>query len=307
MLQQTRVETVLRYYEPFLEAFPTVQDLARAPEEAVLKAWEGLGYYRRARYLHRGAKYLCEEKDGVFPETPEELRQIPGVGEYCAGSVASLAFGVETPAVDGNVGRVLSRIHGMEKPVDQPEGHGEIVSLAAGMIPPGRVWSHNQALMELGALVCLPKTCREDICPVRAFCRAKKAGNELELPVKVKGKKPLTVRRTIYLCLDGKGRILVRQRQEGDGLLEGLWEFPGEDGTRDFPEKYGLTLPDAPTLTARHVFTHRVWEMEGFAVSWPKDRAIPEHCRWADEDDLARLPFPSAMKRFLAWANDEIG
>jgi len=302
MLQQTRVETVLRYYDDFMEAFPTVEALARAPEEVVLKAWEGLGYYRRARYLQRGARYILEERKGEFPRTPEELRKVPGIGEYCAGSIASLAFGVPVPAVDGNVLRVLSRIHRIEDPIDRPAGRQTITDIALAMIPSGRVWSHNQALMELGALVCLPKVCRESICPVRNECLALRSGMTETLPVKSARKEATAVERRIYLCIRDN-RILVRQRQKGDGLLEGLWEFPGEDADSQAGSVWPFALSQEPSVLARHVFTHRIWEMKGYEVLWPEGLPLPPHCRWADREELFRLPFPSAMKTFLAWAD----
>ncbi len=302
MLQQTRVETVLRYYEPFLEAFPDLHSLAAAPEEAVLKAWEGLGYYRRARYLQRGARVLCENRNGIFPDTPEELKKIPGIGDYCAGSIASLAFGKEVPAVDGNVLRVLSRIWGIEAPVDRPEGKKAVADLAARMIPPGRVWSFNQSLMELGALVCLPGVCREDRCPVRELCRARMEGKTDTLPRRSARKQPETIRRTVWLCVRD-GRILIRRRSGDEGLLAGLWEFPGED---EGSHGWKWDRNGDPAVRARHVFTHRIWEMEGYEVSWPEGRKLPPDCRWADRDDLALLPFPGAMKAFLAWADENI-
>jgi len=306
MLQQTRVETVKAYYENFLNRFPTVQHLAQAQEEEVLKAWEGLGYYRRARYLHKGAQWVVRERGGEFPTTPDELLKIPGIGDYCAGSIASLAFGREVPCVDGNVMRVLSRICRYEEQVDKSAGKKEITRIAGAMIPSGRVWSHNQALMELGALVCLPKTCREDLCPVREYCLAKKAGIELTLPVKSARKEQTVLHRRIFLIVDGE-RILVRQRQKGEGLLEGLWEFPGQDENQGFSGACKvIPLQDAETVPARHVFTHRIWEMQGIECSWPRDTEIPPDCRWADRKLLSELPFPGAMRAYVSWAKKRL-
>lgn len=305
MLQQTRVETVKAYYERFLQKFPTIEALAQAQEEEVLKIWEGLGYYRRARYLHKGAQYILESLDGQFPTTPEALRKIPGIGDYCAGSVASLAFGQEVPCVDGNVMRVLSRICLYEEQVDKPAGKKDITDIAQTMIPKGRVWSHNQALMELGALVCLPKVCREEICPVRDFCLARKMGLELTLPVKNARKEQSVIQRRIYLCVK-EDKILVHLRQKGEGLLEGLWEFPGEEDGCRMPERYGFACPKEVTLSAKHVFTHRIWEMQGYEIEWPEGKEIPPDCIWADRSELDRLPFPGAMKAYVAWAKKRL-
>ena len=219
MLQQTRVETVLRYYEPWLERFPDLHALADAEEDAVLKAWEGLGYYRRARNLHRAARVARERPDARLPSTYAELRTLPGVGEYTAGAVASIAFGEPVPAADGNVRRVLARLFDVAEP--RPAW---LRKTAAGLVDADRPGDWNQALMELGATVCTPRAPRCDTCPVAAWCRARAAGTQAERPG---GPARPPVRRATFalaVLRDG-GRVLL-ERRPADGLLGGLWAFP---------------------------------------------------------------------------------
>lgn len=219
MLQQTRVETVRRYYEPWLDRFPDVATLADADEDAVLKAWEGLGYYRRARNLQRTARVVRERPGGSLPGTYDDLRDLPGIGEYTAGAVASIAFGEAVPAVDGNVRRVLSRLHDEADP--RPAWLRE---RAAELVDPERPGDWNQALMELGATVCVPRAPLCDACPVAAWCLARSAGTQEERP----GAAPRSaVRRAILaLAVLHDGRRVLLERRAPDGLLGGLWAFP---------------------------------------------------------------------------------
>jgi A/G-specific adenine glycosylase len=228
MLQQTRVETVIPYYNRFMELFPTVDRLAEAPEEQVLKAWEGLGYYSRARNLQTAAREVVEQYGGTLPDTLEGVSGLRGIGPYTAGAILSIAYNKPEPAVDGNVMRVLSRYMELEEDIAKPATRIGIEKLAKALIPEGAAGDFNQALMELGATICTPKAAHCLPCPVMEHCGARLAGRVDELPVKAKAKPPRPERRAVAL-IEGTGGnagcILVRQRP-GDGLLARLWELP---------------------------------------------------------------------------------
>lgn len=307
MLQQTRVDTVIAYYHRFLTQFPTVEALAAAPLEAVLKAWEGLGYYSRARNLHRGAVFVRDQYGGRLPADFAALARIPGVGRYTAGAIASIAFHQPVPAMDGNVARVISRLFAIEDPVDRPDVRRRVEALAVRMIPPGESSACNQGLMELGALICLPGEPRCTGCPLSGACEGREKGLEKRLPVKAEKKPPVPVHRAVMLVRRGE-EWLIRRRPEG-GLLAGLWEFPG----LDLPEGTdgraavatwllgsGLGSPKlTPAGRADHVFTHRVWHMEGWRADVAEDAPAPPGCRWAGQEEMSGLPFPAAMGYFL--------
>lgn len=306
MLQQTRVEAVIDYYARFMDAFPTVQALAAAPLDRVNLLWQGLGYYRRAALLHKGAQYICTECGGEFPQTAALLRKVPGIGDYTAGAVAGFAFGEEVPAVDGNVLRVISRLFGIGENVDLPAVRSRFAEIARGMIPPGRVWSHNQALMELGALVCIPGNPRCLLCPVADLCVARARGDSESLPVRNAKKKPKIIDRTVYIVTDGRHVLLHRRPEEG--MLAGLWEFPGWPDA-DSPE--GIDPDTLPcdilsrdeVFQAQHVFTHRVWEMQGvhIRVDAMCPGELPEGFIWVEREDMASYALPSAMRAFTAY------
>ena len=226
MAQQTRVETVVPYYHRWLERFPTVEALARAPEDDVLKAWEGLGYYSRARNLHRAAKMVREVNDGRLPDTVAGLRTLPGVGPYTAGAVASIAFSRASPAVDGNVRRVHARL------VDRPTASAtEVERWAADVVDPSRPGDFNQALMELGATACTPRRPSCETCPVSTWCGALREGTvELRPAPRRRPVVRREVRAVAALVARGTDRVLLRRRPDG-GLLAGLWEFPSVEAT----------------------------------------------------------------------------
>jgi A/G-specific adenine glycosylase len=310
MLQQTRVETVLPYYRAFLERWPTLDALATADIGGVLKAWEGLGYYSRARNLLAGARYVVREHGGVVPADGEALRKVPGIGAYTAGAIQSIAFDLPVPAVDANVLRVFSRILAMEAPVDAPEGYNRITAQIRQALASCRPGVFNQAVMELGALVCLPKTPRCDICPVSGECAARRAGRAADFPVKA----PPAPKRTIWLAVgvvrDPEGNVLARCRA-GKGLLAGLWEFPNweiaapDDAERALISGLGALGLEVLSLRAageaRHVFTHRVWEMRGF-LARVGPAAAPDGWEWLTREALEARAWPSAMKRWRALA-----
>ncbi len=225
MLQQTQVQTVVPYYERFMRRFPTVQTLARARIDSVLKLWEGLGYYSRARNMHRAAKEIMARFDGRIPETRAELLSLPGIGAYTAGAVASIAFNRREPLVDGNVTRVLCRGFRIRENPKQAVIQKRIWSIAERLLPATRPGDFNQALMELGSEVCLPKAPLCDVCPLRRICLARLHGEQTELPVSVR-KKPIPSYTIVAGVIERRGRILIDKRKP-EGLLGGLWEFPG--------------------------------------------------------------------------------
>jgi A/G-specific adenine glycosylase len=265
MLQQTRVETVLSYYPRFMACFPTVKALAEAPEQALLKVWEGLGYYSRARNLQKAARQIMTEYGGRLPSALEELRSLSGIGPYTAGAIASIAFSVRTPAVDGNVMRVVSRIKGIREDIAIPSITRQIHEEAAALVPLDRPGDFNQAMMDLGATVCLPGTPVCEKCPLPKCCDAYKAGDAELLPVKTQARAPKQINMGVGLVVC-KDRILVHMRREK--LLGGLWVFvllEGGDSAAAM-EKHLKALGISAVYagdrgSARHIFTHRVWNM----------------------------------------------
>ncbi|MCL6511800.1 MAG: A/G-specific adenine glycosylase [Anaerolineae bacterium] len=219
MLQQTQVTTVVPYYERWLERFPTLEALAAAPLDAVLKLWEGLGYYARARNLHAAACAVVQTHGGRIPATVEGLLRLPGVGRYTAGAIASLAFNADAPALDGNVKRVLSRVHGLSAPKED-----ELWRLAESLLPPGRAGAFNEALMDLGATVCTPRAPQCPACPLRTLCVAQASGDPEAYPARLRKKSTPHHQVITAVIVDEGGRVLMGQRPP-DGLLGGLWEF----------------------------------------------------------------------------------
>nr|WP_326127090.1 A/G-specific adenine glycosylase [uncultured Oscillibacter sp.] len=302
MLQQTRVAAVLGYYARFLEAFPTLEALAAAPEDRLMKLWEGLGYYSRARNLQKAAKIVAER--GGFPDTYEGLLALPGVGEYTAGAIASAAFGLREPAVDGNVLRVAARLTDCHDDIAAPGTKKAVRERVRAVMPEAEadVRIFNQAVMELGATVCVPNGPPKcDACPVREFCLGRLRGTAESLPVKAAKKARRAEEKTVFLLLRD-GEIALRRRPEA-GLLAGLWEFPNAEGTLDegaaaeVVRAWGLE-PGAwrKKLTAKHVFTHVEWHMTGYALEAAGEG--PGEFAWVDGAGLAERAVPSAFARY---------
>ena len=257
MLQQTQVDTVVPRYARFLQIFPNVQALAEAPVEAVCEAWAGLGYYRRARHLHAAARVLVEEHGGILPTSVEALRRLPGIGAYTAGAIASIAYGVCAPLVDGNVARVIARLCALELEVDAPAGRRFVWQVAGRLVVGKDPGNLNQALMELGATVCVPMRPRCDACCVARFCAARKTGEPERLP-RLRPKAARVALRVAYaFCWGSQGLWLARRPLTG--LWAGLWEPPSQIGRgakARLSEALQTTL-GPPLATLRHDLTHR--------------------------------------------------
>lgn len=265
MLQQTRVETVIPYFERWLERFPTIQALAAASQQDVLNAWEGLGYYSRARSLHKTAQIIMQEHGGSLPRSLDALRRLPGIGRYTAGAIASMAFGMDVPTLDGNLRRVFARLFDVTAPADSPAGERLLWDLAAGHLPDGQAGDYNQALMDLGALVCLPKNPLCQSCPLNSLCLACQRGVQAGRPV-LKPRPAVPHYVVTAGILRRNGRVLLAQRPP-DGLLGGLWEFPGgkQDDGEDLPACLRRELREElnievdvgnPLGVFRHAYTH---------------------------------------------------
>ena len=224
MLQQTRVETVIPYFEKWMRLFPDVRSLANASEQDVLNAWEGLGYYSRARNLHKAARIVAEQHNGDLPRDLDELRKLPGIGRYTLGAIASMAFGMDVSALDGNIKRVYARIFDVTEPVDTPAGEKLLWQLADKNLPKGHAGDYNQALMDLGATICVPKNPRCLICPVMKLCKARQNGTQNARPV-VSPKKDIPHYVHAAGVIIQRGKVLLAQRPS-TGLLGGMWEFP---------------------------------------------------------------------------------
>ena len=303
MLQQTRVEAVKPYFLRFLEELPDVAALAAAPEAQILKLWEGLGYYNRVRNLQRGAQAVMTRFDGVIPGDFDALLSLPGVGPYTAGAIASIAFGIPVPAVDGNVLRVTARFRDCHDDVSDPRVKREIEAAVAAVIPRERAGAFNQALMELGATVCLPggePKC--GLCPLAELCLGHGRGTAEELPVKA-AKKPRRIEERTVFLLTCRGRVALRRRP-GSGLLAGLWELPALPGHLDAAgaaaalEAWGIHAPPEPLADAKHIFTHLEWHMRAWAAE--ADTAPPDFV-WADREELAQVyTLPSAFRAYFA-------
>jgi A/G-specific adenine glycosylase len=303
MLQQTQITTVLPYYERWMAQFPTVAVLAAASLDEVLKLWSGLGYYSRARNLHAGAQLIMVEYGGQLPETEIELQTLPGIGPYTAGAIASIAFHRPVPVVDGNIIRVLSRLMDLDEDVTRTATKKKIWAVAANLVPVDRPGAYNQALMELGQTICRPVRpwCHE--CPVVALCLAKQRGTQLERPVRPPRNNTPHYHVTAGVIWGADGRLLIARRPL-NGLLGGLWEFPGgkqEDGEslpqtlrREIKEELAMDIDvGEPLVVVKHAYTHFRITLHAFharhTAGEPQHLGVADHAwvRLADLDDYA--------------------
>ena len=322
MLQQTRVEAVKPYFARFMQALPDVRALADCPEERLLKLWEGFGYYSRARNLQKAARVLVQQYDGRLPANFDQLRALPGIGDYTAGAIASIAFDLPVPAVDGNVLRVLTRVLCCADDVSLEATKQQFRTLLAEVEPTHGAGAFNQSLMELGATVCLPNSPPQCLaCPIQMFCLANQQGTQTGFPVKAPKKARRIEERTLFIfsCdIDGKLCTLLHRRPDR-GVLRGMWEFPAAEGRLNaddaftaachLAEQIGLfALKIAPAPSSRHIFTHIEWQLSAWKITahasdlaalsaqLTDDYRLVEVSRLSREHPDADIALPSAFE-----------
>ena len=320
MLQQTRVDTAVPYFERFMEAFPTPEALASADQDAVLKRWEGLGYYSRARNLHRAAQQIVAEHGGAFPADEDAVRALPGVGPYTAAAVLSLAFGQPLAVLDGNVIRVLARVFAVEQDSRAPLTRKALQDLATGLLDRERPARFNESVMELGATVCTPRSPACAVCPLATVCAARAGGDPEAFPV-VSKRKPVPHQTVaVALITDGDGRLLIQRRPE-DAMLGGLWEFPGgkvepsetapEACAREVAEELSLSVDVGPEVArVDHAYSHFTVTLHAFRCTLSPEAppagtsgepvsASGEPVQWVRPDQLDDFAFPRANRKIL--------
>lgn len=313
MLQQTQVKTVTPYFLNFMDRFPTLEAFAGADLQIVLKLWEGLGYYARARNFHKAARIIVEEMKGVIPDDFYEFQKLPGIGDYIGSAVQSIAFGHPLAVLDGNVKRVLARLYSIEAPVNKPNSHGPFKALADLHLDKHDPGTFNQAMMELGALVCSPKNPDCAACPVSEFCKAFLSGTVDQFPKRAASRKVPTVHIAAGIVRKN-GKVLITRRKL-NGLLGGLWEFPGgklEKGEeaslaciREIKEETGITAAVSSHLTTvHHAYTHFKIKMDVFYCRFIQGRVHlngPIDYRWVSIQELNNFAFPKANKKFIPY------
>jgi len=304
MLQQTRVETVIPYFKRFIKELPNVQMLANADEQILLKLWEGLGYYHRVKNLKATACTIVQDYNGIIPSDFEQLIKLPGIGRYSAGAIASIAYGVRIPAIDGNVLRVMARITANDSDISQKEVKNYIEKIVAEILPAGHISEFNQALMELGATICLPNGAPKcEICPAHNTCKSCELGLTAQLPVKTKRKPRRIEERSVFLIFSN-GKFAIRRRAAG-GLLPLLWEYPNANGSLTAEEcetvlqNWNIDFSKMKTLkNAKHVFTHIEWQMKGYLV-YAKSYRSTDDIIWVTPEEIAsRYALPSAFHAY---------
>lgn len=311
MLQQTKVDTVIPYFNQFIKKFPTVYDLATAEEQDVLKSWEGLGYYSRARNLQNAIKEVVATYGGKVPDKPDDLGSMKGVGPYTKGAILSIAYDQPEPAVDGNVMRVLSRILKVEEDIAKARTKKQFEDYVRQLISHEDPSSFNQGMMELGAIVCTPKTPMCMLCPVQQHCQAFAEGIENQLPVKSKGKKQKSLPYVALLIRNKQGNYLIEKRPE-TGLLANLWQFPmiplNEMGFNEIPdwfeEKYGIQLSlNREVGRLKHVFSHLIWELEVHEATSTSNVSIKTNTKFVSKDEIEAFPFPVSHQKMMQYLN----
>ena len=323
MLQQTRVDTVIPYYERFLDWFPTVADLAQAPEERLLKAWEGLGYYSRVRNMQKAAQQIMENHGGVFPSSYEEISKLKGIGPYTAGAIASIAFGLPEPAVDGNVMRVLARLFEVDYDIGISTNRKIFQAMMEILIDPVRPGDFNQALMDLGSDIESPVNPRPEDSPVKEFSAAYQHGTMDRYPIKAPKKKPVPVYLTAFIIKDSQGRYLL-EKNEREGLLSGFWHFPlieveslsenlgqlslldskGEAESNpeilSFEQDYDLAIDwqDRSYPFVQHVFSHRKWQVQiRYGLVKEGEELASESTVWLTPEEFSDYPFAKPQQK----------
>ena len=323
MLQQTRVDTVIPYYERFLDWFPTVADLAQAPEEKLLKAWEGLGYYSRVRNMQKAAQQIMENHGGVFPSSYDEISKLKGIGPYTAGAIASIAFGLAEPAVDGNVMRVLARLFEVDYDIGVPTNRKIFQAMMEVLIDPDRPGDFNQALMDLGSDIESPVNPRPEESPVKEFSAAYQHGTMDRYPIKAPKKKPVPVYLTAFIIKDSQGRYLL-EKNEREGLLSGFWHFPlievdslsenlgqlslldekeqaeGNLEILSFEQDYDLVIDwqERTYPMVQHVFSHRKWQVQlRYGLVKEGKQSTSESTVWLKPEEFSAYPFAKPQQK----------
>ena len=295
ILQQTRIVQGMSYWERFMAKWPTVNDLAAATEDEVLKAWQGLGYYSRARNLHTAAQQVVE-LDG-FPQTFKELKTLKGVGDYTAAAIASIAFGEPVAVVDGNVYRVLSRYYGIETPIDSTEGKKEFQALAQSLLPINEPADYNEAIMDFGATQCTPNSPHCSACPLCETCVAFREQRINELPVKSKKVKQRE-RHFTYLCIEYEGKIAIHQRGAGD-IWQGLWEFPQAEQLTSSEDSAWKTEAQLLQKGVKHILTHQILLADIYLWQPTKRPQLPSEFIWIEKQDLENYALPRLIEILL--------
>ncbi len=311
MLQQTQVVTVLPYFARWIKALPDIRSVARAKEDKILKLWEGLGYYSRARNLQKAAKVIVEKFGGKFPEKYEDILSLPGIGKYTAAAIASIAFNQNYPVVDGNVIRVVARLFNDKRNTRLPDVVANYWDRAGELLPKNHARDFNQAMMELGALVCTPKNPDCDICPLQKECLAYRRGTMLNLPNRGEKTKIETIE--VVLAVIRKGEKVFIQKRPATGLMAGLWEFPGgkiQQGEtpasalrREIMEEMGITIKNLrPIMKIRHAYTRFRVNLHCFWAEMDKGKirlAFAQKGEWVKFKNLKKYPFPAADVRLI--------
>ena len=311
MLQQTTVKAVIPYYSRWIKAFPSVEHVARASEQKILKMWQGLGYYQRARNLHKAAKILCQEFGGRLPRSPEQLKLLPGFGPYTVGAVASIAFEVRHPIVDANVRRVIMRLLALHGMAEQGQDK-KILDFLAKILPIKKVGDFNQALMELGALVCRSREPLCHQCPLTHFCNAYQKDIQEIIPAPKQSR--LKKIKAVVAVIKRNNKFLIQKRSD-QGLLAGMWEFPGgkiEKGEtpndalkREIKEELGVRISSSRfLLNVRHYYTQFKVHLSVWLCTLENHPSENRHCRWVTQTDFKKYPMPSGSAKIVDFLNE---
>lgn len=309
ILQQTQVKQGLNYYLRFIRSFPDVQALAEASEQEVLRQWQGLGYYSRARNLHSAAKTIVKEQNSLFPQTYKKILKLKGIGPYTAAAIASIAFGEPVPVIDGNVYRVLSRLFLIDRPIDTTEGKKYFERLAWRLLDRRDPGTYNQALMELGALICKPTNPLCQQCPVAQFCKALSQNRQQLFPVK--SKKIIKKKRWFHFFVISQNGYTIIQKRTDNDIWKGLFQFPLIETTSSCPthsirSKFMELFPEATDIKkihqAKHLLTHQELHITFYKVSWPENHSLsfskyPQQLKMVKNDEISVLPLPQIIKK----------
>ena len=307
MLQQTRVDTVIEYYLRFIAKFPEVKSLAEADQDEVLTQWKGLGYYSRAKNLHKAANVVMHRYGGIFPETLEEVLSLPGIGAYTAGAILSIAFNQNYPAVDGNVLRVIARLEAFEEDILQEKTKKLVTAVVERMIPENHARDFTQAMMELGALICVPAKPQCNACPVADFCLAYRNGLQEVLPIRKKKEKSSPQLNYWVAVIEDQENILMEYRSE-ESLLGQMWGLPmvdkaaGPSMVKEFELKYNVHLDEIENVgTVTHIFTHRVWKMDVIKCQFKEIGNFQHGLQWIEKKKIEEYAVPTAFQKVLAF------